>query len=128
MRLGDPPPAATQHSCRQGNDAGDGPALPEQPLQPAQVPNIPALRSQKRRTFMALGLCAGILFLMIVAYVSFMTSVELAALSQLKRDVTARTTNGHREGERRPHNTGKHTPTTTASRVVRRNVTQAADF
>ncbi|KAL1435396.1 hypothetical protein MTO96_000073 [Rhipicephalus appendiculatus] len=108
MRPGHPP-AVRQQWLSQGNDAGDGPTLPTQPLQPAQAPDVDSLRSDRRRTFIAVGLCASVLFVLVVAYVSFMTTVELAALSQAKRDVTASASDGHRGAGRHPRTT-KNTP------------------
>ncbi|KAL3184348.1 hypothetical protein MRX96_000740 [Rhipicephalus microplus] len=57
----------------------------------------------------------------IVAYVSFMTTVELAAMSQAKRDVTA--SDGHRG--RHPHT--KNTPPTPPPHTARSNESQVAD-
>ncbi|KAL1435398.1 hypothetical protein MTO96_000075 [Rhipicephalus appendiculatus] len=106
------PLTATQRRLKQGNDAGDRPPLPAQPLQPAQVSNINFLSTDRRRTFIVVGLCAGVLFVVIVAYVSVMKTVKLAALTQAKHDVTvASTSDRHREGSHHRH-TGKNTAPT----------------
>lgn len=109
---------------RQDEHAGDAPSMPAPTTLPP-LPNAASLRAEKRRTYIALGLCAGVLFVAIVAYVSFMTTVELAALSQSKRDVTAPAHDRHRGGNRRPH-TRKHSSPPHAGNA---NTTQAAaDF
>lgn len=83
------------------------PAYARQLRLPPLPPPLDAesVRAERRRTFLTLGLCAAVLFVMVVAYVSFMTSIETAALSRSARNATPF---GHAHYREQPHQTTEH--------------------